>query len=150
LSERNSVTISPNNDFNIALIVISIFIVLILVCAGIFYFAIFRRVSPPKFCTSEDEIFQMIEAQKDKWIEQFRKSNGYPVLRFTTSDGHEHVVNADRWNMTSESPQFYVQVVEERNEPYGSYGYLYQATDILDHRYKITPMTDGIYCYQFR
>jgi hypothetical protein len=101
---------------------------------------------PPKFCTTDDEIYKSIVSNEDTWIEQYRETSKYPLL--TLPNGTDYTVNFGRWDVTAQTPRFFVIVVDERNEPFGRAGYMYDGVDILDHRYQIRHLGEHIYCYK--
>jgi hypothetical protein len=127
------------------LVWIGILLIPIEICVGIVDdFMNYYRL-PPQFCTKEDEIYQVIAANAEQWMKHFSDNPSEFVSRFSTIDGKQYVVNAMR-----RSPQFYVQVREEIDEPFGLFGYAYGTTDFLDHRYSVRQLDEHIYCYQFK
>ena len=115
------------------------------ICLGVVdNFMSYYRI-PPQFCTKADEIYQIISSNAEKWMSQFNDHPSEFVLRFSDSDGKQYVVNAMR-----SSPQFFVQIREEINEPFGLFGYAYGTTDFLDRRYSVRQLDEHNYCYQFK
>jgi hypothetical protein len=127
------------------LIGMGILLIPIGICFGIVDDLMSHYQIPPEFCTKDDEVYQIIVAHAEQWMKQFGDNPSEFVTRFSTSSGKQYVVNAMR-----RLPQFFVQVREEIDEPFGLFGYAYGTTDFLDHRYGVRQLDQHIYCYQFK
>lgn len=103
---------------------------------------------PIAFCTREDEVYQMIETHYQEWIEYFQTSRT-PVLVFSTQSGEKYTVNASRWfGRANAPPEFFIQVRDEIQEPFGYAGYVYNNRFLLDRRYTVEHVGGDIYCYR--
>ena len=119
-------------------------------CAYLVFFYPRVRV----FCTTNDRVYQAFAEN----IESFK--NFFPPVsspttieatRFSVPNDREYVVRADYWSdPEAKSLMFYVPVLEAYSSlTTGTEGYLY-STEVSDYwkdTYKLTRLSEDIYCY---
>lgn len=129
-------------------IVIGILVLPLAICTSLWEsFSTYNNM-PAEFCTLDDEVYQKIATNSEQWAEYFYDNPSIPTIRFSVSTNQEYIANASHWYPRDSNPQFYVQIKEAINEPFGLAGYIYNRTDILDHRYSVHLLSENIYCYQ--
>lgn len=108
-------------------------------------------------CNVENEVYQAIQANTEKWIEDFPPAYPSPAgsLRLDqllfTRNGRRYYMRVDYWLTGSGDPIFYVQTADGwPATPLGIRGLFYTPTNALPVNGidEITYLSDNIYCYR--
>lgn len=119
---------------------------------------IFQTEKPSAdFCTTSDEVYQMINSNAEKWVEDFRIHAQNPNilgarnLIITLPSGKETRVTAELWNIWDEDAQAIIAIMKQGflNDRIGITGYIYAAEDDPPELTKTTlkKISEHIYCY---
>lgn len=109
------------------------------------------------FCTKSDEVYQMIDANAEKWVAEFRVRAENPNilgarnLIITLPSGKETRVTAELWDIWNKDAQPIIAIIKQGylNDRLGITGYIYAAEDNPPELAKITlkKLSPHIYCY---
>ncbi|MBZ0297117.1 MAG: hypothetical protein K8L99_31450 [Anaerolineae bacterium] len=107
------------------------------------------------FCTVDDEVYRVIEAQHEEWIEYYRtrlNSTGFasPELIFKVESGSGYSINASVWRSATDVPRFFVVTESGWQENFGVKGYFFSpAGKPLVVRLRFQHLDGDVYCYWF-
>lgn len=101
------------------------------------------------FCTPEDDLFQVIKANRAEWMNYFFDIGlSNPALTFEARGGQRYIAIA------GERPwRFHVTTEYDfpRRTSEGQAGYIYMADGSSPNwgdRFEVTPMSDNIWCFR--
>src|SRR5690606_20759012 len=110
-------------------------------------------IKEASFCTTEDEVYQVLEARHEEWMQYFSSlPEGPRTFSFSTPSGDRYMVLE-----LYSSQSLLVPTGWKWLDPWGSRGYIYSSTGYLgeyfsdaDSEYEVTHLHEQVYCYRIK